>query len=168
VPEGSSLRVLGPLLAHWLEKTEVALFEKYLNAFDLFQEKGSKKKRKRCGECNGCQRKDNCGDCAPCRNDKSHQICKIRRCERLTEKKARKVTVSVGKLSRFPNFARLRLFDDSNLAAKLGKFTTSISSLVSISISFLSTKTRKSRILRSPRPPGCSFTGNQLLLGPRL
>ncbi|KAK5646099.1 hypothetical protein RI129_004563 [Pyrocoelia pectoralis] len=45
------------------------------------------KKRKRCGECIGCQRKDNCGDCAPCRNDKSHQICKQRRCEKLTEKK---------------------------------------------------------------------------------
>lgn len=50
-------------------------------------EKPVKKKRKRCGECTGCQRKDNCGDCAPCRNDKSHQICKMRRCEKLTEKK---------------------------------------------------------------------------------
>lgn len=50
-------------------------------------EKPVKKKRKRCGECAGCQRKDNCGDCAPCRNDKSHQICKMRRCEKLTEKK---------------------------------------------------------------------------------
>ncbi len=59
--------------------------------------KGTKKKRKRCGECIGCQRKDNCGDCAPCRNDKSHQICKVRRCERLTEKKPRKVNVSFSK-----------------------------------------------------------------------
>ena len=50
-------------------------------------EKPTKKKRKRCGECSGCQRKDNCGDCAPCRNEKSHQICKNRRCDRLTEKK---------------------------------------------------------------------------------
>ena len=50
-------------------------------------EKQVKKKRKRCGECIGCQRKDNCGDCAPCRNDKSHQICKQRRCEKLTDKK---------------------------------------------------------------------------------
>lgn len=50
-------------------------------------DKPVKKKRKRCGECTGCQRKDNCGDCAPCRNDKSHQICKMRRCEKLTEKK---------------------------------------------------------------------------------
>ena len=57
-------------------------------------EKPAKKKRKRCGECVGCQKKDNCGDCAPCRNDKSHQICKVRRCERLTEKKVRKVNVS--------------------------------------------------------------------------
>ncbi|GAB0088486.1 DNA N6-methyl adenine demethylase-like [Sergentomyia squamirostris] len=51
-------------------------------------EKQTKKKRKRCGECIGCQRKDNCGDCAPCRNDKSHQICKQRRCEKLTDKKS--------------------------------------------------------------------------------
>lgn len=50
-------------------------------------DKPAKKKRKRCGECIGCQRKDNCGECAPCRNDKSHQICKMRRCEKLTEKK---------------------------------------------------------------------------------
>jgi hypothetical protein len=49
--------------------------------------KQSKKKRKRCGECVGCMRKDNCASCAPCRNDKSHQICKMRRCEKLTEKK---------------------------------------------------------------------------------
>ena len=49
--------------------------------------KSTKKKRKRCGECVGCMRKDNCGSCAPCRNDKSHQICKMRRCEKLTEKK---------------------------------------------------------------------------------
>ncbi|RVE47230.1 hypothetical protein evm_008098 [Chilo suppressalis] len=54
---------------------------------DISSEKQTKKKRKRCGECIGCQRKDNCGDCAPCRNDKSHQICKQRRCEKLTEKK---------------------------------------------------------------------------------
>ncbi|XP_059475689.1 methylcytosine dioxygenase TET isoform X2 [Neocloeon triangulifer] len=50
-------------------------------------DKPVKKKRKRCGECMGCQRKDNCGECAPCRNEKSHQICKQRRCEKLTEKK---------------------------------------------------------------------------------
>jgi len=54
-------------------------------------DKQTKKKRKRCGECIGCQRKDNCGDCAPCRNDKSHQICKMRRCEKLTDKKVRNV-----------------------------------------------------------------------------
>jgi hypothetical protein len=53
-------------------------------------DKPVKKKRKRCGECVGCQRKDNCGDCAPCRNDKSHQICKMRRCDKLTEKKVSK------------------------------------------------------------------------------
>ena len=57
-------------------------------------DKPSKKKRKRCGECVGCQKKDNCGECAPCRNDKSHQICKLRRCDKLTEKKPRKPNVS--------------------------------------------------------------------------
>ena len=57
-------------------------------------EKTTKKKRKRCGECTGCQRKDNCGECAPCRNDKSHQICKMRRCDKLIEKKPRKPNVS--------------------------------------------------------------------------
>ena len=57
-------------------------------------DKPTKKKRKRCGECTGCQKKDNCGECAPCRNDKSHQICKLRRCDRLTEKKPRKPNVS--------------------------------------------------------------------------
>ncbi|ROT63071.1 hypothetical protein C7M84_019056 [Penaeus vannamei] len=51
-------------------------------------QKPVKKKRKRCGDCVGCQRKDNCGDCAPCRNDKSHQICKMRRCDKLTEKRS--------------------------------------------------------------------------------
>ncbi|CAG0882710.1 unnamed protein product [Cyprideis torosa] len=54
------------------------------------EDKVPKKKRKRCGECPGCQRKDNCGDCAPCRNAKSHQICKARRCEKLTERKPKK------------------------------------------------------------------------------
>lgn len=54
------------------------------------------KKRKRCGECVGCQRKDNCGDCAPCRNDKSHQICKQRRCEKLTDKKVSAEGASAG------------------------------------------------------------------------
>ena len=55
-------------------------------------EKPVKKKRKRCGDCVGCQRKDNCGDCAPCRNDKSHQICKMRRCDKLTEKRVSKLS----------------------------------------------------------------------------
>ena len=60
--------------------------------------KNGKKKRKRCGECTGCSKKENCGDCAPCRNDKSHQICKQRRCEKLTEKKPRAPKVSQLKL----------------------------------------------------------------------
>ncbi|CAL8113866.1 unnamed protein product [Orchesella dallaii] len=59
------------------------------------QDKPVKKKRKRCGECTGCQRKDNCGECAPCRNDKSHQICKQRRCDKLTEKKVSNITFTL-------------------------------------------------------------------------
>ena len=66
-------------------------------------DKPVKKKRKRCGECTGCQRKDNCGECAPCRNDKSHQICKMRRCERLTEKKPKPGGVGRGQVSTFYN-----------------------------------------------------------------
>ena len=68
-------------------------------------DKPTKKKRKRCGECGGCQKKDNCGECAPCRNDKSHQICKLRRCDRLTEKKPRKPNVS--HLKKNTNFIRI-------------------------------------------------------------
>ena len=67
-------------------------------------DKPVKKKRKRCGECTGCQRKDNCGECAPCRNDKSHQICKMRRCERLTEKKPKPGGVGRGQVSTFTYF----------------------------------------------------------------
>ena len=47
----------------------------------------SKKKRKRCGECPGCYRKDNCQDCGPCRSVRSHQICKMRKCDQLKTKK---------------------------------------------------------------------------------
>lgn len=67
-------------------------------------DKPAKKKRKRCGECIGCQRKENCGDCAPCRNDKSHQICKMRRCEKLTEKKVstHRNCLNVSTLSQIP------------------------------------------------------------------
>ncbi|EEC19339.1 hypothetical protein IscW_ISCW023645 [Ixodes scapularis] len=50
-------------------------------------EKGTKKKRKRCGECPGCLKKDNCGECGPCRSVRSHQICKMRKCDQLKTKK---------------------------------------------------------------------------------
>ncbi|KAI1293529.1 DNA N6-methyl adenine demethylase [Halotydeus destructor] len=52
-------------------------------------DKPSKKKRKRCGECPGCVRKDNCGDCGPCKSVRSHQICKMRKCDQLKTKKER-------------------------------------------------------------------------------
>lgn len=64
------------------------------------EKKPKKQKRKRCGECLGCQRKDNCGDCAPCRNEKSHQICKMRRCEKLIE---RKVSGPLSSVEPIPN-----------------------------------------------------------------
>ena len=47
-----------------------------------------KNRRKRCGECPGCKIVHNCGNCPPCRNDKSHQICKNRRCSKLIATKA--------------------------------------------------------------------------------
>ncbi|XP_055946490.1 methylcytosine dioxygenase tet3-B-like isoform X2 [Argiope bruennichi] len=50
-------------------------------------EKVPRKKRKRCGECPGCLQKQNCGRCGPCRSVRSHQICKMRKCESLKTKK---------------------------------------------------------------------------------
>lgn len=50
-------------------------------------DKSSKKKRKRCGSCPGCLRKDNCGECGPCKSVRSHQICKMRKCDQLKTKK---------------------------------------------------------------------------------
>ncbi|XP_035228848.1 uncharacterized protein LOC118200961 isoform X2 [Stegodyphus dumicola] len=50
-------------------------------------EKVTRKKRKRCGECPGCQTKANCGQCGPCKSVRSHQICKMRKCEQLKTKK---------------------------------------------------------------------------------
>ena len=81
-----------PLYAAFWEKKKIAKQKESSDSdCDFVTEK---KKRKRCGECVGCQKKDNCGECAPCRNDKSHQICKLRRCDKLTEKKPRKPNVS--------------------------------------------------------------------------
>lgn len=46
-----------------------------------------KKKRKRCGACEPCLRKENCGNCSSCFNRKvGHQICKLRKCEQLKKK----------------------------------------------------------------------------------
>ena len=59
-------------------------------------DKITKKKRKRCGNCPGCLRKDNCGDCGPCKSVRSHQICKMRKCDQLKTKKekVREVRIS--------------------------------------------------------------------------
>lgn len=54
---------------------------------EMDNEKVPRKKRKRCGECPGCLQKQNCGKCGPCRSVRSHQICKMRKCESLKTKK---------------------------------------------------------------------------------
>ncbi|XP_030647268.1 methylcytosine dioxygenase TET3 [Chanos chanos] len=47
-----------------------------------------RKKRRRCGACGPCMRKENCGTCGNCLNRKvGHQICKLRKCEELKKKK---------------------------------------------------------------------------------
>lgn len=47
----------------------------------------TRKKRKRCGLCTPCMRKEACGSCYNCINRRtSHQICKLRKCERLKKK----------------------------------------------------------------------------------
>lgn len=46
-----------------------------------------RKKRKRCGVCGPCLRKENCGTCSNCLNRKTgHQICKLRKCDQLKKK----------------------------------------------------------------------------------
>uniref|UniRef100_A0AAY4BFE5 Methylcytosine dioxygenase TET n=1 Tax=Denticeps clupeoides TaxID=299321 RepID=A0AAY4BFE5_9TELE len=46
-----------------------------------------RKKRKRCGGCGPCLRKENCGVCSNCMNRKiGHQICKLRKCDQLKKK----------------------------------------------------------------------------------
>lgn len=45
-----------------------------------------KKKRKRCGTCEPCRRLENCGSCTSCTNRRTHQICKLRKCEVLKKK----------------------------------------------------------------------------------
>ncbi|KAL1273819.1 hypothetical protein QQF64_026633, partial [Cirrhinus molitorella] len=48
-----------------------------------------KKKRKRCGICGPCMRKENCGTCSNCLNRKiGHQICKLRKCDELKRRKS--------------------------------------------------------------------------------
>ncbi|KAM4749065.1 methylcytosine dioxygenase TET3 [Rhinophrynus dorsalis] len=48
----------------------------------------SNKKRKRCGVCVPCLRKEPCGACYNCVNrSTSHQICKMRKCEHLKKKR---------------------------------------------------------------------------------
>lgn len=44
-------------------------------------------RRKRCGQCTGCQRTDNCGSCVVCTNPNStNTICRLKRCEILLQR----------------------------------------------------------------------------------
>ncbi|KAL7390945.1 hypothetical protein ABVT39_001696 [Epinephelus coioides] len=48
-----------------------------------------KKRRKKCGECTPCLRKDNCGTCTNCLNRKTgKQICKLRKCDQLKKRQS--------------------------------------------------------------------------------
>lgn len=58
----------------------------------------AKKKRKRCGLCAGCFLKNNCMQCGPCKSTRSHQICKMRKCEQLKTKKEKQREVRVLKI----------------------------------------------------------------------
>ena len=69
---------LQPQEAHW---NHVPKFSNLPSAIQ--SKKPTSKKRKRCGHCSGCQTKVNCGICNACNNARSHQICKLRKCEQL-------------------------------------------------------------------------------------
>ncbi|XP_022250453.1 uncharacterized protein LOC111087591 [Limulus polyphemus] len=93
VPSVSSTtprQVLPPISgqAEQWETTNTASLPSQIPAIPEATEK-PKKKRKRCGECPGCLKKDNCGECGPCKSVRSHQICKMRKCDQLKTKKER-------------------------------------------------------------------------------
>jgi len=55
--------------------------------FDDLRSSTSRKKRKACGKCTPCQRKENCGQCLNCVNRaKGKQICIYRKCDELKKK----------------------------------------------------------------------------------
>ncbi|XP_056601030.1 methylcytosine dioxygenase TET3 isoform X3 [Triplophysa dalaica] len=93
-----SARVVSPAAAYIRSEHEQA------GLFSLPQMEGEelmepvvpqKKKRKRCGVCGPCTRKENCGTCANCLNRKiGHQICKLRKCDELKRRKNPWETVS--------------------------------------------------------------------------
>uniref|UniRef100_A0A8C6S6Z3 CXXC-type zinc finger protein 5 n=1 Tax=Neogobius melanostomus TaxID=47308 RepID=A0A8C6S6Z3_9GOBI len=63
---------------------------------------GSRRKRKRCGECVPCRRQTNCEQCSSCRNRKrGHQICKYRKCEELKRKPGGLRVVDVSPFTQF-------------------------------------------------------------------
>ena len=53
---------------------------------------GKRKKRRRCGLCDGCKVPMDCGQCRACQNPKRHQVCRSRRC--LALEPGRKVRMS--------------------------------------------------------------------------
>lgn len=79
--------------AHWRSTAAVAaesiegLVAEGYSPSSLGGGSGSRRKRKRCGECVPCRRQTNCEQCSSCRNRKrGHQICKYRKCEELKRK----------------------------------------------------------------------------------
>ena len=62
-------------------------FGRYLGFIDELRSSTSRKKRKACGKCTPCQRKENCGHCLNCVNRaKGKQICIYRKCDELKKK----------------------------------------------------------------------------------
>ena len=60
----------------------------------VLRHKAKRTRRKRCGVCDGCSRKDNCGSCSVCTNPNStNSICKYRRCDVLTRRRPPSVSV---------------------------------------------------------------------------
>ncbi|KAL0979207.1 hypothetical protein UPYG_G00182150 [Umbra pygmaea] len=69
------------------EHQQAGLFSLGQPPFDEIVPTSQVKKRRRCGVCEPCMRRDNCGTCSNCMNRKiGKQICKMRKCDQLKKK----------------------------------------------------------------------------------
>ncbi len=88
-PHKKSLEKMSPLSKYIeTEHRQAGLFS--LSPLDASQDALDlqKKRRKKCGACTPCLRKNNCGTCSNCLNRKiGKQICKLRKCEQLKKKR---------------------------------------------------------------------------------